>query len=418
MSRLISELLGATEPMFSIAVRQLEETTGKQGIDVRLTAELIGQVQQKTKDLGLDPKDTNGKELYYALLDKLKKDDRHLADIIGVSDTEDVTAALPIIREAALKSSVPKHCWVLKKSVAKEFLRRMPPRNIMAKLNYKSIDSLLKNENILEIYGALRFAERPEWLEQFNLSYSLLKPSDFETRDIEIFIMPDRWKDVAVKLTSKKQHNLTHLKELGTILILPTQNERVPGIVTMDLSLIFHYFNEIRLYSSYFKLHQVRPDFAKLVSNTLNADPPQAAIMAGQQIHWRIIQRYYGKLENEYHPEIFEPHVQPEDLHWRKAETLLFEIDEQMGWWRDLDFIGITHQGRPVSFNMMDVSDSFSNQKEYKDRTYFHFRESLWNELFERYMGEKVLEQQVLKQLDNNMISPETINSSLYGRGI
>jgi len=33
-------------------------------------------------------------------------------------------------------------------------------------------------------------------------------------------------------------------------------------------------------------------------------------------------------------------------------------------------------------------------------------------------MGEKVLEQQVLKQLDNNMISPETINSSLYGRGI
>lgn len=54
MSRLISELLGATEPMFSIAVKQLEQVSGKPGVDVRLTAEIIGLVQLKTRELGLD----------------------------------------------------------------------------------------------------------------------------------------------------------------------------------------------------------------------------------------------------------------------------------------------------------------------------------------------------------------------------
>ena len=65
----------------------------------------------------------------------------------------------------------------------------------------------------------------------------------------------------------------------------------------------------------------------------------------------------------------------------------------------------------------MDVAMSYSNNTPYKDRAVFHFRESLWNELFVRYMGEKTLEQQVLKQLDNNMIAPETIQASVRGRG-
>jgi hypothetical protein len=199
---------------------------------------------------------------------------------------------------------------------------------------------------------------------------------------------------------------------------LPPSKANRTGLVTLDLALTLHYINEIRLYSSFFKLQQVKSDFSNIVIDTLNADRPEIAVMAGQRIHWRVIQRYFGKLKNEYHPEIFEPHVQPEDLHWRKAESVLFELDDQYGWWRDLDYIGVMHQNQPVSLNLVDVATCYSNGFEYKDRLYFHFRESLWNELFERYMGEKTLEQQVLKQLDNDMIAPETIRTNLYDRGL
>ena len=401
--------------MFSIAIKQLEQASGKQGVDVRLTAEIIGQVHQKTKELGLDPNDTTGKELYSALLAKFKKHDSHLAKTIGATDPEDAQQLMPLIKQAAEAVKSPRKVWVLKKSIAKDFLKKTPPPNIMKRLGYKSIDSMLKNENIFEIYGALRFAESPEWLNKFDAQYDNLVPSFFEERDIEIVSMPaDRWSDVAEEFVHKKKHNITHVKEMGIILMLPITQQKIPGLSTTVLALLFHYTNEIRLYSAYFKLQQVKPDFAEIFIDTLIADPASAAVMAGQKIHWRVIQRYFGKFEGkEYHPEIFEPHVQPEDLHWRKAEDLLYKLDPELGWWRDLDYVGVVRSGRPVTFNLMDIAVSFSNQTPYKNREIYHFRESLWNEVFERYMGEKALEQQVLKQLNNSMIDPDSIRA--YG---
>ena len=414
MSRLISDLLGATEPMFSLSVRQLEDITHNNGADIRLTAEIVGQVQLKTKELGLDPKDTTGKELYYALIEKVRKNDEHLIEVIGGQKNDTPKTLMPLMKMAAENVKLNKKCWVLKKSVAKEFLKKTPPPTIMKLLGYKSIDSLLKNENIFEIYGALRFAEGAEWLNNFDSQYKTIKPSDFEQRDIEIIEMPaERWADITKDFIHKKRHNITHLKELGVILMLPITVESLPGITITVMPLLFHYINEIRLYSSFFKLQQVKPDFAQIVIDTLIADPGDTAVMAGQKIHWRVIQRYFGKLEDEYHPEIFEPHVQPEDLHWRKAEHILFELDPELGWWRDLDYVAVMHQGRPVSLNLLDVAVSYSNQTPYNERAIYHFRESLWNEVFARYMGNKVLENQVLSQLDNNMIAPETINNSL-----
>jgi hypothetical protein len=322
------------------------------------------------------------------------------------------------MKKAAEDVKIPRTCWVLKKEVACDFLRRTPPPTIMAKLGYGDVNDMLNNENIFEIYGALRFAENADWLNEFDSHYETLQPTDFEQRNIEIITMPaERWADIAQAFVHKKRHNITHLKELGVILMLPISIPKMPGITITVMPLIFHYINEIRLYSAFFKLQQSKPDFAKIIVDTLIADPGEAAVMAGQKVHWRVIQRYFGKLEYEYHPEMFEPHEQPEDLHWRKAENILYEIDPELGWWRDLDYIGVMHQNRPVTFNLMDIAVSYSNNTPYKERAIYHFRESLWNELFQRYMGEKTLEQQVLKQLDNNLIAPETIQASVRGRG-
>jgi hypothetical protein len=280
----------------------------------------------------------------------------------------------------------------------------------MKQLGYRSVDSMLKQENLSEIYGALRFAESPEWLEKFNEKYETLVPSDFETREIEILVMPhERWADICEAFTKKKKHNITHLKELGVILMLPVKADHMPGMAMWSGSLLFHYINEIRLYSAFFKLKQVQPDFGKIFVETLIADPDMGPIMSGQNIHWRVIQRYFGKLKDEYHPEIFEPHVQPEDLHWRKAEEALYHIAPELKFWEDMDYVALMHDGRPLTFNMMDVAASFTNQTPYEDREIYHFRESLWNEIFMRYMGQSTLEEQILKQLDNDMITPEKL---------
>jgi hypothetical protein len=410
MANLLAELLGATEPLFSLSIKQLEGASGRPGADVRLIAEIIGKVQLKTKELGLDPRDTTGEELYHALKNKARIHDKHLAKQIGGKDPSDVKAMLPLIKKTVEKYKMPRSAWVLKRSVAKRLLHDNPPPTIMKRLGYSSVDSMLKRENLFEVYGALRFAESPAWLNRFNKAYKTLTPSDFETREIEIVQMtPERWGDIAEGFVRKKRHNITHLKELGVILMLPTVFEKLPGITLTALPLLFHYTNEIRLYSAFFKLQQVKSQFGKIIAETLIADTGKAAVMAGSHVHWRVIQRYYGKLDHELHPEIFEPHVQPEDLHWRKAEEYLFDIDPELAFWKDLDYVGIISGGKPVSLNLIDNSMSYCIGADFYNRLFFHQRESLWNEVFIRYMGEANLASQVLKQLDNNMIAPEKL---------
>ncbi len=410
MANLLRDLLDAKEPLFSLSLKQLEGASGRHGIDAKLIGDIIEKTHKATSELGLDHGDTTGRELYHALLAKIKEHDEHLARAIGGHDAEDVQKLLPLIKAAVEKADVPKSCWVLKKSVAREMLRQTPPPTVMKLLGYRSIDSMLKHENLAEVYGALRFAESPEWLNAFNEQYKSLKPSDFETREIEFVVMPrERWGDIAEHFVAKKRHNITHLKELGVVIMLPVKLAKLPGITITDMPLMFHYINEIRLYSAYFKLQQVKKDFGTIFVDTLIADPGKAAVMAGSHVHWRVIQRYFGKLENEYHPEIFEPHVQPEDLHWRKAEEALYLIDPELGFWRDMDYVARYEDGRPIAFNLMDVSVGYCTGAPYEKRVIYHFRESLWNEIFIRYMGQKTLEQQVLQQLDNDMIAPEKL---------
>ncbi len=410
MSNLLVDLLGAKEPLFSLAIKQLEDAAGLPGADVRLIAEIIGRVHVKTAELGLDPKDTTGEELYHALIARVKKDDERLARMIGGKDAADVQTLLPLIKKAVEEYDMPRTAWVLKRSVAKRMLHDTPPPAIMKHLGYASVDSMLKRENLFEIYGALRFAETPAWLNKFDKTYKSLMPSDFETRKIEIVQMSgERWGEIAEAFVRKKRHNITHLKELGVILMLPTRLEHLPGITLTALPLLFHYTNEIRLYSAFFKLQQVKPHFGKIIADTLVADLKEAAVMAGSHVHWRVIQRYYGKLTHEDHPEIFEPHVQPEDLHWRKAEECLYDLDPALEFWRDLDYVMSLSGKLPVSFNLIDCSMSYCTAAPFEARLFFHARESLWNELFARYMGQANLASQVLSQLDNNMIAPERL---------
>jgi hypothetical protein len=410
MPNLLSQLLAAEEPLFSMAIKDLEIASGRQGMDVRLISEIIVKTHQKAKELGLDSKDTTGEELYHALHNKIREQDLHLVGTIGGTEPDDVQTLIPLIKKTAESSDMPKSAWVLKRSVAKRMLKDNPPKNVMKHLGYSSVDSLIKRENLGEIYGALRFAESSAWLKKFNNEYKRLMATDFETRQIEIIIMDkNRWGNIAEDFIKKKRHNITHLKELGVILMLPTKLEKLPGITITALPLLLHYLNEIRLYSAFFKLQQVKPNFGKIVAETLNADIRSAAVMAGSHVHWRVIQRYYGKLKDERHPEIFEPHVQPEDLHWRRTEEILYDLDPELGFWKDLDYVGVIAGHEPVSFNLMDVSMSYCTGAAYGQRAYFHMRESLWNELFMRYMGHSALESQILQQLDNNMIQPERL---------
>jgi hypothetical protein len=287
----------------------------------------------------------------------------------------------------------------------------MPPRQLMAKLGYDTVDAMFEGEEFDEIYPALRFSEGSEWLSQYNELFKTVTRDDYEERDIRIVVMDhDKYVDLATHFVEKKLHNITHTKELGIIVVVPMHAERMRGLALKSLPLLLHYLNEIKLYSTFFKLKSHKKNFGEIVVNTLIADPGNASQMAGQYIHWRVIQRYFGKLKDESHLEAFEPHVQPEDLHWRRAEDLLYQIDPELEFWKDRDYVGFNFDEKtPVSLNLFDVSFAYSNSEPYENRYVYHFRESLWNEIFVTYMGYPNLREQILQQLDNDMVAPENL---------
>lgn len=407
----IGRFLQAKEPLFDHALHQLELQTHQKGVDVKLAAEIAQTAADRTKRLGLTA-DATGPELYAALLNQVMEHDNHLARAIGGTDPSDLVEMIPLIVKAAENAPLPKDGWFLKEEKARDMLRRTPPMAIMERLGYHLVSRLLESEDIYELFLALRFAEDPEWLNGFDRQYLDLTPDDFEVRKIRVVRFDAaKWGDIAEHFIAKKRHNITHSKEMGAIAIMPMKETRMTGVTLKVMPLLFHYFNEIRLYSSFFRLMQKKDNFGAIVADTLIADPAHIKVTDSAHIHWRVIQRYFGKLTTEVHPEIFEPHVQPEDLHWRRAEEVLYEIDPELEFWKDLDYVGVLKGPAydAVTFNLMDLSLSYSNNIPYEDRYLYHFRESLWNEVFARYFGEKVLEEQLLQKLDNAVIKPERL---------
>lgn len=412
MAKFLRDLLDAEEPVFSLALRQLEQASGRPGADARLIGDITEKTHKAMRQLRLDPADTTGREFYQALLARVREDNERVTKLIGGKDSSDVRQLVPLMIDAANKVKFNRRVFVLKHDKAKSMLRQMPPKKLMEHLGYETVDAMLDNEDFDEMYTALRFSEGDQWLNDYNELFKTITAADYEERDIRILAMNhDKYVDLAEKFTKKKLHNVTHTKELGTIVVVPLRESHSKGLTLKTLPLLLHYLNEVKLYSNFFKLKARQPHFGEIVVETLIADPGSASQMAGQNVHWRVIQRYYGKLKDDGHKQAFEPHVHPEDLHWRRAENLLYDIDPKMEFWEDQDYVGMLFDGLPVSVNFVDVSLGYANEMSYETRYIYHMRESLWNEIFIRYMGYSNLEQQILQELDNDMIAPEKLKA-------
>lgn len=409
MSGILRDLLDAEEPIFSLSLRQLERASGEQGRDVQLIGDIIQKMRYATGQLGLDPGDTTGPELYAAQMSRVERDNIRLAGLLGSDNADDITVMAELILKKA-KTTTQTTVWVLKRAVAKELLKNMPPKKLMKQLGHRSIDALIKHEPIDELYLGLRFSEGEVWLNKFNEQFRTVRPSDFESRELSFALLDvEKYGDTAKSYIDDRLHAVLHSKELGVVGLLPLPQRGFRGVTLKNLALLMHYINEVKLYSTFFKLKQVEANFGELVATTLSADPPTASQMAGQYVHWRVIQRYFGELDDEAKTVALQPHIQPEDLVWQKTEDALALIDPELGFWRGQSYVGKVYDELPLTFNLLDATINYSRRLSYDKRHFKHFRNSLWNEIFVRYMGSNNLSQQVLSRLDTNEIAPEDL---------
>src|SRR3989344_8882578 len=125
-------------------------------------------------------------------------------------------------------------------------------------------------EDFAAFFSSVRFAEDPHWLnEVFFRKYEDLTAGDFEERPIKIIVLPERWRAIGAHFMGKKLHNISHLKELGIIFVIPIGEEGISlpeigeirgkhkddqssGITMQIFPLLLHYFFEVGFYSRLF----------------------------------------------------------------------------------------------------------------------------------------------------------------------
>jgi hypothetical protein len=392
--------------MFGQSIAELERAAGRPSADIRLSSEMRQQVRTKIAELGLDPDDTTGPELYHMLQERLREDEVRVLEALQL----DITASVPDVFAGVQKflggKRVSTACFSLKASVAKRLLKKKNPKATMKALGYRSLDSMLKHEAVAHIYTAALFVESDTWRRGFYDLYAKLQPGDFEQRTIAVtYPRTKRWVSFGEQFIADRKQTVLYFKELGTVVLLPIP-ERIDGLAIATTVLALHYMNEIRAYSSFIKLQQVKPSFGAVVRRTIHAEPMTTAQLAGQPVPWRVIQRYYGRLRNAIHPEIFEPHVQPEDLQWHDAEAVLARLHPALEFWHTTQYVGMLHDGQPVSMNILDVALGYCNHLSFTDRIVHYMREHVWHELMARYLHQENLELAVQQQLSRELLEP------------
>ena len=148
MTRFLSESLQAREPFFQMELRKLERSRGNPGSDISLSSQLQQGADRKLKELGLDPKDTTGVELYHTLLERIKADDARLVKTLRTRAATHISADGDIVAgmvHALHEAPLPHSGLSLKSTSFKSLIKKHPPKRTMKRLGYRSLDSFLKH---------------------------------------------------------------------------------------------------------------------------------------------------------------------------------------------------------------------------------------------------------------------------------
>jgi hypothetical protein len=404
----IAQILRTDKDNIRLIGEQLSAITGKKNVIDKIAQENEAMIENRLNIVGLN-KNSGAKEIYDALIHKVKIDDEKLYKALN-SPKATVSKDWQRVLESAQNVAQNPSGFFLKKEKALELLKAQPPFKILQILNYKNIEEMLSKEDILEIFCALRFVEESEWLNNaFFKQYEKLSPSDFEQRKIEIRAMPERWANIAYDFVKHKRHNISHLKELGVIYVIPLSLE-IFGEVLRNFSLILHYLNEIPFYSDLFmRFAADEKSFAPNVISLLKGDVLDEHLPVSRGSRWMIIQRYLAK-DDENDWRLFEPHLNPEALHWERAEKMLTRagdlfdgFSQELSFWQGLNWVGDYFKSDAgidvlVSFNLVDTTMFLVKEKEMIKYLYHH-QEALWNKIFVDYFSEAEMEKKIKENI-------------------
>lgn len=361
-------------------VAKLESLSGYNGEDVRLLASAKQAVAAKIASLGLDGYDTTSHELFHALQVKLDKDSQHLAQALGFKSSEQVdsqTQRLINFISYASRDEV----LALKPAVIKDILRHSPPKRLMKRLHYRSLESMLKHESASQLFTGARALESGLWHRDAAKALALVGRADFETRQVEFLAMP------AARWGQSASETVVISSITGSVAIWTGEAYRqslLNAILAVEAAEL------LEADSYYLKANQFRPDFGRLVAKLGLEGQREALNLAGSSIfNWgnlkHAIDKAAGPLKS------------------------LAAISPALAWWADGGHLLHGHS-QAVSLHL---ADNVKSGQGFDSRSLEHARNCLKSELLAGYAQHTGVKQYLHDQIDETFITMEPAEPAL-----
>ena len=234
MSRNLARLLTKDEARVTKSISKLEELCGFPSEDVRLMAENKQKLRAKLQQLGLDADDTTDQELYHSLRSRFERDSQMLDKALGVGQNtkldERINKAIQLVNHCARSDEV----WVVKNSVAKSALAKLPPKHVVKALHYRSVASMVKRQDVSELFLLGSVLESPTWRRNITKQLDKLSASQYELRSIKIVKLTT---NNTSALGARASHTVVN-KQIGSVAIWPSDELNRASVLCLTLILL------------------------------------------------------------------------------------------------------------------------------------------------------------------------------------
>lgn len=401
MSRTLSSLLGVEPRDFSSFISRLEHVTHNDGVDVRLTAEIITKSREAVRGLGLDPKDSTHEEVYAALRARVLSSDESLRKELKIAPA--TSGLLPSEKQAAedtakiataLSTLIQNDRVIcIQPAAIKRILKAVPPKKTLKKLGFRSIASVLRREDPRAFYALAFLYESESWKNQVTAHLKRLHAKDVVEQSPEIVSLPKDW----IKKLGDEEFRKVSLSvsEIGVVVILPSVPLSSPATVLLTCAVTLQSVQTMVVESLPYRSQALTTGIENLIPEIAAGHVKILEKIHGLQPSWHAVYRLFATHTKQI-PE-FEFVLQ--DLSWETTETRLASFCSDLDYWVDKHYLGYKTHDLPLSFHVIDIAVSEVLDKQWGEQIVSHMRASLWNELQLHYLKHEALERSVINQL-------------------
>lgn len=393
----IAQLIGVDERQWQRFTDIAHDTIGATPHDVDILSEQIQAAAHVMQRLGLDPRDTNPKELYHALRGALDSQANMVLTKLHVGDESDVRHVHSTIESWFNHTVKDDECYAIKTSVLKSIVAKNPPRELMRLLHFRSANSLIKRMNIDVVVTLARYTETTNWIEQYTEQLSRLHPSDFETRNYKLCHIENAELTQALDRTLHRHHMVLHAKEVGCIVLVPPVHTHTRHVVLRTFVLVAHYLQELKYFSAYTKTLLSDTNFSRRYIDGLIHSHESHSHLANIPFHWRALHRAVNNIQLH---DTFAPHFSRTDWRVVPANDVIVHPDKHKNIWVGNGHVFYGHPPSNVSLNIIDHAIDASYGVSYEKRSQKFAQRELRQEVFSRYLGEPRILAVIRRRLD------------------